>query len=258
VIREVVKIRSVQPRIGVRKIYHMIRPFLSEHGVKAGRDQLNELMREHALLVRKRRLQKPRTTISCWWRRYPNLIREYVPGMANQVWVSDITYIRIGERFGFLSLITDAYSRRIVGYKLFRDLSARGCVAALKMAIRNNPLREALIHHSDRGMQYSSSEYVRLLGPAARISMTENGDPLENAIAERVNGILKDELLQKQYDTFKEAQEAIKRAVDIYNNLRPHSSIENLTPDEAHTRSGQLKRLWKNYYSNREIAPASA
>ena len=106
-------------------------------------------------------------------------------------------------------------------------------------------------------MQYSSSEYVRLLG-TARISMTEKGDPLENAIAERVNGILKDELLQKQYDTFKEAREAIARAVDIYNHLRPHSSIENLTPDEAHTRSGQLKRLWKNYYSNRTIAQASA
>ena len=257
VISEVVKIRSVQPRIGVRKIYHMIQPFLAEHGVKAGRDQLNELMREHALLVRKRRSRKPKTTISCWWRRYPNLIRDFVAGSANQVWVSDITYIRIGERFGFLSLITDAYSRRIVGYKLFRDLSARGCVAALKMAIRNNPSREALIHHSDRGMQYSSSEYVRLLG-TARISMTEKGDPLENAIAERVNGILKDELLQKQYDTFKEAREAIARAVDIYNHLRPHSSIENLTPDEAHTRSGQLKRLWKNYYSNRTIAQASA
>ena len=256
-IDEVVSIRSVQPRIGVRKIYHMITPYLVEHGIRMGRDQLNELMREHGLLVRKRRLRKPRTTISCWWRRYPNLIREYVPTWANQVWVSDITYIRIGERFGFLSLITDGYSRRIVGYKLFRDLSARGCVAALKMAISGNPSREGLIHHSDRGVQYSSSEYVQLLGKA-RISMTENGDPLENAIAERVNGILKDELLKPQYDTFKEAREAVDTAVEIYNHLRPHSSIENMVPAEANTRSGEIKRLWKNYYSKRPIAQAMA
>lgn len=257
VIDEVTRIRAVQKRIGVRKIHHMIAPFLAEHGIKMGRDGLNELMREHSLLVRKRRSRKPRTTISCWWRRYPDLIREYVPTLANQVWMSDITYIRIGERFGFLSLITDGYSRKIVGYKLFPDLSARGCVGALKMALRNDPARESLIHHSDRGMQYSSSEYVKLLGKA-RISMTENGDPRENPIAERVNGILKDELLEPRYNSFKEAREAIDRAVDIYNHLRPHSSVDNLTPEEAHTRSGQLKRRWKNYYSRRVVSQASA
>lgn len=257
VIKQVIGIRLVQKRIGVRKLYHMITPFLFEQGIKMGRDRLYELMREHSLLVRKRRSRKPRTTVSCWWRRYPNLIRGYVPGWANQVWMSDITYIRIGEKFGFLSLITDGYSRRIVGYKLFRDLSSRGCIAALKMALRNDPSREGLIHHSDRGMQYSSSEYVKLLGKA-RISMTEKGDPLENAIAERVNGILKDELLEPRYDTFKEAREAIDRAVDIYNHLRPHSSVDNLTPAEAHTRSGKLKRRWKNYYSRRAVSQASA
>jgi transposase InsO family protein len=257
VIQEVVAIRRIQKRVGVRKIYHMITPFLLEQGIKMGRDQLSELMREHGLLVRKRRLRKPRTTISCWWRRYPNLIKDNVPTWANQIWVSDITYIRIGERFGFLSLITDAYSRKIVGYKLFRDLSARGCVAALKMALRNNPSRKGLIHHSDRGMQYSSAEYVKLLSPAL-ISMTENGDPLENAIAERVNGILKDELLEAQYRTFKEARQAIDRAVNIYNHLRPHYSIDYLTPAEAHTRTGEIKRRWKNYFSTRPIAQAMA
>jgi transposase InsO family protein len=257
IIQEISSIRAVQKRIGVRKVYHMMTPFLLEHGIKMGRDRLGGLMREHSLLVTKRRARKPRTTVSCWWRRYPNLIRGLVPTWANQVWMSDITYIRIGERFGFLSLITDGYSRRIVGYKLFPDLSARGCVAALKMALRNNPARESLIHHSDRGMQYSSSEYVKLLGKA-RISMTENGDPLENAIAERVNGILKDELLEQQYSSFKEAREAIDTAVNIYNHLRPHSSVDNLTPAEAHTRSGELKRHWKNYFSRRVVSQASA
>lgn len=156
-----------------------------------------------------------------------------------------------------MSVITDAYSRKIVGYKLFRDLSARGCVAALRMAQRNNPSRKGLIHHSDRGVQYSSSEYVRLLD-TTRISMTEKGDPLENAIAERVNGILKDELLKPQYSTFKETREAVDRAVNIYNELRPHSSIDYLTPAEAHTRTGNIKRRWKNYYSARPIAQAMA
>jgi putative transposase len=257
VIDEVLKIRGAQKRIGVRKVYHMITPFLLEHEIKTGRDRLNELMREHGLLVRRRRLRKPRTTVSCWWRRYPNLIRDYVPTGANQVWVSDITYVPIGDRFGFLSLITDAYSRKIVGYKLFRDLSARGCVAALKMAIKNNPERKGLIHHSDRGAQYASSEYVRLLG-RSRISMTENGDPLENAIAERVNGILKDELLKDRFRDFTEAKTAIDEAVNIYNHLRPHYSIDMLTPAEAHTRSGELKRRWKNYFSARPIAQAMA
>jgi transposase InsO family protein len=122
------------------------------------------------------------------------------------------------------------------------------------MALRNNPQREGLIHHSDRGMQYSSSEYVKLLGNA-RISMTENSDPTENAIAERVNGILKSELLEKGYATFKEARESIDRAVSIYNHVRPHSSVDDLTPAVAHTRTGELKRRWKNYKSKRTNGP---
>ncbi len=260
VIREVVSIRKSLEKAGVRKLYDMLRPFLLEQEIKMGRDQLGEVLREHGLLVRRRRSRKPRTTFSCWWRRYPNLIRDYVPTGANQLWVSDITYVRIGSRFGFLSLVTDAYSRKIVGYQLFRDLSARGCLGALKMALRNNPQREGLIHHSDRGMQYSSSEYVKLLG-SARISMTENSDPTENAIAERVNGILKGELLKKGYPTFKEARESIDWAVSIYNHVRPHSSVDNLTPAVAHTRTGELKRRWKNYKSkrtNRPVAQAMA
>lgn len=252
--QEVVSIRKDLKKAGVRKLYDMLGPFLLEQEIKMGRDQLGEVLREHALLVRRRRSRKPRTTFSCWWRRYPNLIRDYVPTGANQLWVSDITYIRVGVRFGFLSLVTDAYSRRIVGYRLFRDLSVRGCLGALKMALKNNPQREGLIHHSDRGMQYSSTEYVKMLG-TTRISMTENSDPTENAIAERVNGILKDELLEKGYRTFKEAREGIDRAVSIYNHVRPHSSVDNLTPAVAHTRTGELKRRWKNYKSKRTHRP---
>ena len=151
VVQEVVRIREAQKRIGVRKLYHMLDGFMSEHAIVMGRDRMYDLLRENSLLVRRRRARKPRTTFASPWKRYPNLIREFEPTWANQVWVSDITYVRVGEGFAYLSLITDAYSRKIVGYNLCRDLSARGCVAALKMALRDNPERNSLIHHSDRG-----------------------------------------------------------------------------------------------------------
>jgi putative transposase len=261
VVQEVVKIRVVQKRVGSRKLHHLLSEFREGHSIKMGRDRLNELLREHSMQIRKRRRKTPRTTFAAPWKRYPNLIRDMIgdmgPTRANQVWVSDITYVRVGEGFAYLSLITDAYSRKIVGYHLSRDLSAKGCVTALRMAMRDNPDRDSLIHHSDRGLQYYSSAYVKLLG-RTRISMTEKSDPLENAIAERVNGILKQELLEKRFESYQEARASIDEAVDIYNNLRPHLSIDMLTPAEAHTRTGTLKRLWKNYFSIRPVAQAAA
>jgi putative transposase len=258
VVQEVIRIRQIQKSLGVRKLYHMLGCFLSEHEIEMGRDRLYGLLRENSLLVRRRRARKPRTTISGPWRRYPNLIRDYVPTSSNQVWVSDITYVRVGEGFAYLSLITDAYSRKIVGHNLYRNLSAGGCVGALKMALRNNPERDSLIHHSDRGLQYHSAAYMKVMGRRIRISMTEKSDPLENAIAERVNGILKNELLEKRFESFREAREKIDEAVSTYNHLRPHLSLDMLTPAEAHTRSGTLKRRWKNYFSTRPIDQAAA
>jgi transposase InsO family protein len=258
VIQEVIGIRSVQKRIGGRKMYYMLGGFLSEHRIKIGRNVFFDLLRQQGLLVPKRRRYKPRTTFSCPWRRFPNLIRDYVPIGPNQVWAADITYLRIGNDFGYLSLITDSYSHKIVGYKLSPTLGADGPVAALRMALRNNPDREALIHHSDRGVQYHSAAYMKMLGGDIRVSMTTNGDPLQNAVAERVNGILKDELLEGPFENFREASRCLDEAVSIYNNLRPHMSIEYLVPAEAHTRTGNLKRLWKNYYSKRPIAQAMA
>jgi transposase InsO family protein len=258
VIQEVLKIRVAQKRVGTRKLHYMLAPFCRDHGIKMGRDQFNEVMRQASLLVRKRRARKPRTTFSCPWKRYPNLIRDFEPTAANQLWVSDITYVRVGWKFAYLSLVTDAYSRKIVGYHLSRDLGTTGCLKALRMALRNNPNREGLIHHSDRGSQYSSAAYVKQLGQARiSISMSEAGDPLENAIAERVNGILKDELLRNGFVNFSHARSCIDDAVTIYNHHRPHLSIEMLTPAEAHTRTGTLKRKWKNYFSARPIAQAS-
>lgn len=258
VVQEVTRVRTTQKRIGVRKLYYMLEGFLADHSIEMGRDALYNLLREHSLLVRKRRQRKPRTTFSGPWRRYSNLIRGHVPTGANQVWVSDITYVRVGDGFAYLSLITDAYSRKIVGHNLCRDLSAKGCVGALRLALKNNPERDSLIHHSDRGLQYYSAAYMKVLGKHIRISMTEKSDPLENAIAERVNGILKDELLDKRFESFTEARNKIEEAVSVYNNIRPHLSIDMLTPAEAHNRTGHLKRQWKNYFSTRPIAQASA
>ena len=249
-IQEVQRHRKLQPKIGTRKLLVVMAVFMLTAGIVLGRDAFFDLLREHGLLIRKRKCQKPRTTYSCFWMcKYPNLAKDFIPTGPNQLWVSDITYIRVRQGFGYLSLVTDAYSRKIVGFHLCRDLSAKGCIAALKMALKNNPERAGLIHHSDRGSQYYSSGYLKLLGPGIRVSMTENSDPLENSIAERVNGILKGELLKERFDSFSEAQRSLAIAVSTYNHLRPHSSVDMLMPAIAHTLSGPLKRRWKNYYT---------
>lgn len=249
VVREVLKIREDQKRIGGRKLYYLLGDFIREHRLGIGRDAFFDLLREQDLLIRFRSRKKPRTTFSVFHlEKYPNLAKDFIPTAPNQLWVSDITYIRIGDGFAYLSLVTDAYSRKIVGWHLRGDLTARGPVRALKMALKNNPDRENLIHHSDRGMQYYSRDYMKLL-KGIRVSMSENSDPIENSIAERVNGILKQELLERRFASFSQALEAIGKAVNTYNNLRPHLSIDMLTPAEAHTRTGELKRRWKNYYA---------
>lgn len=251
VLQEVLRIRKEQRRTGVRKLHCLLAAFMRRQGIMLGRDRLFDLLRVHGLLVRRRKSRKPRTTFSCYWlQKHPNLAKDFIAAGPNQLWVADITYIRIGGGFGYLSLVTDGYSRKIVGYCLSRDLTARGPRRALKAALRNNPRKDDLIHHSDRGMQYYSAGYMKLL-KGIRISMSEKSDPLENAIAERVNGILKQELLAKSFNTFAEASREVDKAVSTYNNLRPHLSCDMLTPAEAHTREGKLERRWKNYHGRR-------
>ena len=258
-INEVLKIRKIQKRLGGRKLLHMLERFIQEHHISIGRDAFFDLLSERKLLVRKRKRIKPITTFSDhWMRKYPNLIEGFYPTAPNQLWVSDITYVVVGDGFAYLSLITDAYSRKIVGFYISIDLSAEGCIKALKMALNNNPVLGRLIHHSDRGSQYCCSDYVKILNDIhIKISMTQNGDPRENAIAERVNGILKDELLDKVYLDYKQAVKGVSVAISTYNHQRPHGSIDYLTPFEAHFRSGELKRRWKNYYSKmKKMEPA--
>jgi len=254
VIQEVLKHRILQPCVGTRKLLIMMKDFAKEHQFDMGRDNFFNLLREHKLLIRKRK-RKAQTTFSkhMFWK-YKNLITELKPLSPNLLWVSDITYIGTSDCFSYLSLVTDAYSRRIIGFYLSPTLEAIGPVKALEMAFTDAGDISNLIHHSDRGVQYCCYEYVKILtSKNARISMTENGDPLENALAERINGILKDELLKERYDDFKKAEISIARAVLTYNSLRPHSSCDMLTPDVAHQREGLLKKHWKSYYKKKEV-----
>lgn len=251
-LQEVNRIRARQKRIGSRKLLFMMNSFFQQHKIQIGRDAFFDLLRERGLLIRRRRCKKPRTTFSGFWlKRYPNLTKDFIPTAPNQLWVSDITYLPVGNDFGYLSLITDACSHKVVGFYLSEDLTARGCIMALKMALKNNPQRENLIHHSDRGLQYYSGGYMKLLG-SIRISMSENSDPLENPVAERMNGILKGELLENYFETFAQAQRGVAVAISIYNHERPHGSVDNLTPAMAHLQSGELKKRWKNYYKPKQ------
>ena len=254
ILQEVLRIRKTLKRLGTRKLLFKMEGFMREHHIEIGRDAMFDLLATHKLLIRKRKRRVPVTTFSDhWMRKYPNLIIDFIPTAPNQLWVSDITYITLKNDFAYLSLITDAYSRKIVGFYLSETLSADDCIKALKMALKNNPQLGRLIHHSDRGSQYCCTDYVSILDKHfVKISMTQSGNPLENAIAERVNGILKDELLEKTYINYQEAKQAIAAAISIYNYQRPHSSIDMLTPIEAHLREGELKRRWKNYYSKKK------
>lgn len=258
IIQQVHKHRLLQPRLGTRKLVVLLEYFVKEHDIKLGRDALFDLLREHQLLIRRRKRTVQTTFSRHRFYKYPNLIKQYEPLAPNLLWVSDITYVVLYKCFAYLSLITDAYSRKITGFYLAETLEAIGCINALKMAIAGCPDCSQIVHHSDRGIQYCSLNYVDLLQENhIRISMTENGDPLENAIAERVNGILKEELLQDQYADFKTAQLSVAKAITIYNSLRPHSSCDMLTPQTAHLQTGVLKKHWKNYYKKKEVTMAA-
>jgi len=250
VIGQVLAHRTLQPKLGGRKLYAMMETFMADHHIDMGRDRLFDLLRENCLLNRKRRRSQPRTTDSGhWMKKYPDLIRGLVLSRADELWVSDITYIRLKKSiFAYLSLVTDAYSRKIVGYHMNKDLSVQGPVAALEMALKGRTGNELLIHHSDRGSQYCCENYIGLLNQAAiAISMTQSGDPRDNAIAERVNGILKLELLMEVYPHLTSARESAVKAVDIYNSVRLHSSIDMMTPDQAHGQTGPIQRKWKSW-----------
>ena len=252
-LNEVRDIREDMPRCGTRKLQVL----LEEAGHRIGRDHLFALLRAEGMLVTRKHYRIVTTYSRHWMKKWSNLIKGIAITRPNQVWVSDITYVEVYEdgirKFMYLSLVTDAYTHEIVGWALHDNLDTTGPLRALRMAIANfgSYGLKGLIHHSDRGCQYCSQEYVNVLVEnGIRISMTDKGDPYENAIAERVNGILKTEWLYHTRLTSRSAaRNHIGRIVDIYNHDRPHMSNGMLTPAQARARHGELKKCWKNYWA---------
>jgi putative transposase len=201
-------------------------------------------------LIRQRKRKVFTTDSRHWMHKYANLVKGMDITHAEQLWVSDITYIRVQNQWGYLSMVTDAFSRKIMGYCFRPDMLALGCIAALQMALDARSYSgQALIHHSDRGSQYCSGDYVDLLGgESIAISMTQSGDPYENALAERMNGIIKGEFnLYSSPVNFEQTYGKIQNSIKAYNELRPHGSCDYLTPCQAHEQGDVLKKRWKTY-----------
>lgn len=252
------KIRSVDPGIGGMKLWHMYKRDFPDME-RVGRDRFEDIIHRYGLKVRNK-MRKPRTTDSTHGLPlYPNLTYSYIPTAVNQLWVSDITYIPVWLNeseyaFCYLSLIMDAYSHELIGWAVGSTLETKYPCQALKMALKRlDGMDEActsqLIHHSDRGVQYASKEYVGMLdGRHIRISMTENGDPKENAMAERINATIKDELLKGlRFTCVDEVRAALGVAVSFYNTRRPHMSIDMMTPEQAAQCNGEIRKWWKSH-----------
>jgi putative transposase len=252
----VLKERTIWKKGSGRNLLKCLEKEFEKHQFNIGRDKFFTILRNNGLLI-KHRNKKARTTQSYhFYNKYDNIVPyNYICTRADEVWVSDITYIWLEKErhFCYLSMITDMYSRKIVGYCVHENLSVEGCVIALKMALKQRVNKaQKLIHHSDRGVQYCCDAYVKLLQKAeVEISMTQTGDPKENAIAERVNKTIKGEFTTEDQIHFKDVETAkteIKINIDYYNQRRPHRSVEMLTPNVAHKHKGELKRQWKTYY----------
>jgi transposase InsO family protein len=232
--------RKLQPRLGGRKLLVMCKSPLSQAGVKLGRDRFFELLRERDLLLKPRRSEFPRTTNS--YHSLPifnNRIKHTQVTKPNQVWVGDLTYLRTAAGFLYLALLTDKASRKIVGYHCGDTLEAQGCIQALEMALNDLPTGATPIHHSDRGTQYCSHQYVnRLTKRGLTISMTETNHCAENALAERMNGIIKAEYgLDREFQTKQHARTCVDQAVRLYNTRRPHTALNYRFPHDVHAQS---------------------
>ena len=212
ILQQIDLIRKHQPRCGGRKLFIMLQPFFTQQQILIGRDRFFDLLKRNKLLVRRLKRSVHTTNSNHHFRRYPNLAKDFTPLKAHELWVADITYIPLKHRFAYLFLITDAYSRKIVGHHVSDDMKVSSATVALKKALLQKPPGTIVMHHSDRGIQYCSAEYVALLQQHhALISMTQNGDPYENAMAERVNGILKSELIGKYYNDIDSVRDVLKK-----------------------------------------------
>jgi transposase InsO family protein len=255
-------LRKRQCKLGTPRLYEHLKPSLAKLGIKMGRTALNELLQSRGMGIKQRKGRHVNTTDSTHGRKtYPNITVDFVPDGPHQLWVGDITYLRRKRGgFFFLMLLTDAYSHKVVGWHVNVTMTAEDCMVALDMALAQLPQDHSLIHHTDRGGQYIDEEYVRkLTDRGIRISMTESGDPKENPVAERMNGILKhDQGLIREFGTLRQAQRAAEEAIAIYNKERLHSSCDYMTPENAHGCTGPLRKRWKNLRKERAIAKRKA
>lgn len=236
------------PRLGTRKLYFLLKDELTQAEIKVGRDRLFDYLREENLLITPKKNYTKTTNSKHWLRKHPNLLKDKKVSRAEEVFVSDITYLKNAEETFYLALVTDAYSRKIMGYHLSEDLSADQTVQALKMAVRQRYTRKPLIHHSDRGLQYASAVYqTELANSNIKPSMTDGYDCYQNALAERVNGILKGEFLLCHCQSKEELELLVKESIETYNQQRPHLSLNMKTPESIHQKACENNFTGSNY-----------
>ncbi len=247
VVEMVMEVRQQMPRIGTRKLYYLLQDQLKDLGV--GRDKLFVILKANHMLIKPKRSYRTTTDSHHWYHKHKNLIESVTPVRPEQIWASDITYLGNRSNHRYLALVTDTYSKKIVGYDLSASLGADGAIRALKMGLRQRSYKEKkLIHHSDRGFQYCCDDYQKVLDrKKVRCSMTESYDPYANAVAERVNGILKQEFLLEDYNVkLLVMKDLVKNSIEIYNRKRPHYSCHMKTPEQMH-KQDQIRI--KNYKS---------
>lgn len=231
-------IRREMPRLGTRKLYYLLKSRFDESGIKVGRDAFFDYLRSENMLIKPKKNYTKTTDSKHWLRKYPNLMKVTKLERSEQVFVSDITFIKSREKTHYLSLVTDAYSRKIMGHKLSNNMSTENVVQALKLAVKKRKTDMPLIHHSDRGLQYCSAIYQTELAKNGIIpSMTDGYDCYQNALAERINGILKQEFLLETCNTERELKKLIDESIEIYNNKRPHLSLNMKTPNFIHEKT---------------------
>jgi putative transposase len=233
---DIIKERIHLPRLGTRKLYYRLSKQIRSKGIKIGRDALFDFLRSEHMLIRPKHAYHKTTNSKHWLHKHPNLLKHRKAATrSNEVWVSDITYIDTKAETAYLSLITDACSRKIVGYHLHESLHTDGVAAAMQMAVKYERINAPLIHHSDRGLQYCSSQYQQLLTKHnITPSMTDGYDCYQNALAERINGIIKHEFLVTKPADLNQARQMISDAVTLYNNRRPHLALDYQTPQIVH------------------------
>jgi putative transposase len=247
VLSSVAEIRADMPRVGTRKLYYLLSKKFEDGGIKVGRDKLFSILKSSNLLIVKRKRYVRTTDSSSWLRQHENLVEDFVPEKPEELLVSDITYFEteVGNVYG--QLVTDGYSKKIMGYEAAYDMKKERTIIAFDMAMSNRIYDHGGIHHSDRGLQYCSPVYTtHVQDNKYEISMTQDGSPYDNAVAERINGILKDEFgLGEKMKNLEEVKARLQRAVEIYNDKRPHFSCHLLTPNQMHQQQKLKIVTWR-------------